>query len=249
MTINLEAHPAASDGYVTVEAAATTDILTLTRTDTSGSAPVRVSAGLLPVPALVVEDNEAALTGPITYTVATATESATITCALDVDSVWITDPKAPIYTLAITAWAEHTRDRTAQTQIHQIIGRADPLPTILPLTLPAGTMRLWCPDAQAAMALEAALARPVVLMLRQPLAGLDMYFVPGRVRSTCTPENLAPRPWTVDVDYQAVGRPGGDMIGARGRTWATVIAEHSTWLRTQIVYRTWADLITGDTDD
>lgn len=195
---------------------------TITRTDANGTAPVRLSPaqdaeGASGSATMTVTDYEAALTGPVSYTVtdgngATATASSTTGAS---PGVWLTlpagsDPAAPAPPPFVQPTMVSQFDSSAESNgtVHKIIGRADPIANPGPLTLGAGSLELWCPDYTAADSVRALLAAGDVAQLRQPtFPGMDVYLVATHVQTRPTALVAGTQSWTVVVQYTQVAAP------------------------------------------
>ena len=198
---------------------------TITRTDTNGTATVRLSpaqdaAGTSGSATMTVTDYEAALTGVVSYTVTdgdggTATATSTATAGA---GVWLTlpansNPGAPTAPPFVQPTMITGYDKSAESNgsLHKIIGRADPIANPGPLTLGDGTVELWCPDYAAAAAVRALLADGDVAQLRQAsFPGLDMYLTATAV--TVTPTTVGAmtsgaQSWTATVTFDEVRAP------------------------------------------
>lgn len=215
----------AGEGYfdtLVVKPAGTWLGTTIVRTDDNGTAVVRKPAGGLDTTGttgsgtMTLTDYEAALTGAVSYTVtdgnggtAVANLSAPATPGLWIDLPTTSNPATPtaprfVQPTMVTGFDEASESNGT---IHKIIGRADPIGNPGPLATRAGTLKVWCADYAAAVALRKLFADGLTGHLRQPsFAGMDMYFIATRVR--IDPEEITQsQRWGASVDYQEVASP------------------------------------------
>lgn len=198
---------------------------TIRRTDANGTSVVvregpggQDATGVTGSGTMTVTDYEHALTGLVSYTVtdgngATATANVASVAPYS-PGVWVSrpaegNPATPTAPPAVqvTSVLEWDEAGDSNGTIHKIINRADPIANPGPLGYRAGTMRLWCSDYAAAEAVRTLLSTGATAMIRQPdHSGMDMYFVPTRVR--IAPEEVTtPQRWGVSVDFQEVVAP------------------------------------------
>lgn len=215
--------------------------LTITRTDANGVGPVRMLPDQGPAAGvLTVRDYEPALTGPTRYDVrdqlGVTTTAATAAGDLTVTAPVLHVPTLPALRVMLTppGLVGYQAERDNAAALHDVIGRADPIVTIGPLGLRAGTLRVITTTHTDARALEALAARGEILMLRQSdHAGLDGYLM---VRSTrVQPDQLVASPagvtgwtWSVDLAFVEVARPSGPLLGSTGWTFGAVAATFAT---------------------
>lgn len=223
------------------------DVVEVWRTDNNGTRLVRTLAGALPSASFVLEDYEAAVSGPLSYTFQHASGwKLAATTALDVPATWLSLPVAPANAVELDMVRTYQDERAGMGTVHEVIGRRDPLAALGALRARAGRLELWCRDWPAAAAVVRLLDRPGVFLLRQPdYAGLDLWFVVTRISRQPHQETTEPRRWALEVEYRETNPQTGPLVGTLGRTWADVLAEYPTWLELQANNDTWADVITG----
>lgn len=245
MSITATATPVPAIGAVRLTVSATADVVELYRTDNNGTRTVRTLAGLLPSAAFVTEDYEAATAGPVSYTVRTAAEAVTVPATAP-GGTWLTVPIAPAHAVELVDVEGYADVRESLATVHDVIARPDPLVTLAPLRTRAGDLTLWFADYPAAAGACRILAKPAVLLLRQPqLAGLDLWFVVRRIATAPRPDVTIPRRWSVVVEYRETQPQTGPLTGTLGRDWGDVLVELPTWLETMNTYSTWAEVMSA----
>lgn len=191
---------------------------TILRTDVNGTdVPVRKDrAGNDTVAgAMTLRDYEAALVGPVWYTVVdgagTSVAVASLTAPAD-QGVWLSLPAtqsqafpSPPSAQAIAMVTDYDEASTTRGTLHEVIGRADPLGNPGPLSTRAGSFTLWCADYAAADAVRTMLKGGDVALLRQPThSSLDLYFLAQRVALACDTDTGR---WFATVTYVEVLAP------------------------------------------
>lgn len=244
----LLATPQPATASVALTLTPTSSVTAILRTDANGIAPVRAQVGQLPaVSPTVLVDNEAALVGPISYTVVGG-GGASASTALDLAEQWLTVPVTPARSERLDAavgLTGYTSTRSSRSTVHEVIDRADPVVSLGPLGLRTGTLEAWCPTLAAARALEVAYDRGEVVQLRQDVPGLDMYHVATGVRATPDAAATEPRRWLLSVDYVEVAWPTGDQLGTLGWSVDDVTATYPTVTAVTQAYATVNDLTIG----
>lgn len=159
--------------------------VTITREDANAGAgrPVRAPlAGSRPLAgAYAVTDAEAALVGPVVYTVTDvtgATATATVTLGLAGARPRVADVRLPSTALELDAITGYESRAAAGSVVHWPAGRTDPVVVTGPgRRTREGRLTVWCPDYATAGALVQLATPTAPLMLRQPdHPGMDMYF-------------------------------------------------------------------------
>lgn len=221
----------------------------LTRTDAAGTRPVRLLEGqALTDGALVVEDSEASMKGPVTYTLLTpAGEAITRSTTLEGSEGYRLHP-VPFPQLAQTAGlvTGYDASRSSATTEHQVIGRPDPVVRLAGLRSRRGTLTLWCDSYESLRDLIGVYERTEVVLLRQPdYAGLDLYHACIEVREG--PYDDGGKRWRLDVTYAEVGYPTGPLLGAQGWTWTDLVGAYPTWTAVVDAFPTWTAAQIGPT--
>lgn len=226
--------------------------MSITRTDTNGTNPVRLKASAAPIAgSLVVTDYEAALSGLIRYDVVDSTSAVTsasttltnaATPAVQIRSVQL--PQISATPALVTAY---TAARPTASTVHQPIDRPDAIVIVGRARLRAGRMTILALDYASALALDGVLSSGHVLMLRQTAQpGMDMPFsVTGPTTVETAERTAAGWRWTVSVDYTEVRVPALPLLGAAGWTYADVLAQRATYSAVRAAYATYAALAAG----
>lgn len=103
---------------------------------------------------------------------------------------------------------DYSASRASATVLHEVIGRADPLPALGPLRTRTGTLEVWCATEATAHAVVALYALGKVVMLHDPdHLPLEMYHVVTDVE--VRPDGPDKARWLVTVDYAEVYSTAG----------------------------------------
>jgi hypothetical protein len=251
--LTLTADPATASVAVQITGAPAGPVR-ITRTDTNGTGTVRQYAGQAPISgSLAVVDYEVALTGTARYDVVDAAAVST-SATIDLGTAFGYDPAttravlAPAQYPALGVWVDlildYTANRTAQTTLHEVVGRSDPVPTMGPLSTRTGTWSLWCRDAASARAVVDAAGLGLVLLLRQCQHDwMDTYFTASSTRTRWA-EVTAPRRWLMDLDYVEVAAPAGDLLTASPLwSYADLADDYATYDAARSAFRNYTDLV------
>lgn len=166
---------------------------------------------------LILTDYEAA-SGAVSYMVQEETDTgAQVSTTLVLDDVWLFVPIIPNFSARVAQVTNYSSSRATNSTVHRVIGRADPLITLGRLGTRTGTLEIWCPDYESARDLEGVFDRGEIVMLRQNVTGLDMYFT-GTVTSAApyAPEGENHTQYRFTVEYTEVLRPVGALQGSLG---------------------------------
>jgi hypothetical protein len=218
---------------------------TFTRTDRNGTAPVRLKAAQSPRRGISVRDYEAALSGPVTYTLKTENTTYTAETALDgtlsqhVTSDVLTHVQRPEKRFIPTLTLGHESSRQSKNTVHEVVGRADPLVVRGPLSTRRGTLEFLALDAAAATRAEALndVAGPLFFRFADGVSR-DLYFEAEAVAVTFDQDR-----WRVRIEYIEVARPKLLLEGGTGLTYGELKARHGVYAEVQERYATYADLI------
>lgn len=244
----LTATPQPATASVALALTPTGTVTQILRADANGIRPVRAQAGQFPTSsATALIDNEAALTGPVSYTVVGG-GGASATTALDVDAEWLTVPVTPARSERVDApvgVSGYASARESQSTVHRVIDRPDPVITLGVLALRTGSMELWCPDIAAARRWEAVYARGEVVLLRQGHAGLDMYHTASRTGIEPQGDPASDLRWRLTIDYIEVAYPAGNQLGTLGWSVDDVTATYPTVAAVTQAFATVNDLTIG----
>lgn len=215
------------------------------RNDENGIAEVRTLAGQLPTTAsgtLILTDYEAAA-GINSYSVVDGGTGASTTATLVLDKPWLMVPVMPNYALKAETITGYDSSREARSTVHTVIGRPDPLVSFGPLGTRSGSLEVWCESLKAARDLETVLTRGEVVMLKQNVAGMDMYFHGSS--SGITPYAAAGEAstrWALTINYTEIVRPIGPLAGALGWDFNALAASYASFDEVAVKFATFDDL-------
>jgi hypothetical protein len=244
---SLTATPDIATASVLLSITKTATVNRIERTDINGTHEVRVPAYTLPSAGtgiLHITDYEAA-DGASTYrvygpgTTALATKTATLTLA----QPWLFVPALPELSVTVPQITTYRAARTSSTILHKVIDRRDPVVNIGKLGLREGQLDLWCPDYLTTRALDAAVDSGEILMLRQEVAGLDMWFTVSDTDVQPISEEGAQTTYLYSVRFHETNRPVDLLKGARGWTYAELANSFNTYAEVTAAYATYADLL------
>lgn len=215
------------------------------RNDENGIAEVRTLAGQLPTGTsgtLILTDYEAAA-GTNTYTVIDSGSGASATATLVLDKPWLMVPVMPNYALQAEAITGYDSSREARSTVHAVIGRADPLVSFGPLGTRTGTLEVWSESLRAARDLETVLTRGEVVMLKQNVTGLDMYFHGSSTGiNPYTVEGESSTRWALTINYTEIVRPLSPLAGALGWDFNALAAAYASFDEVTLKFATFDDL-------
>lgn len=224
--------------------------VSIVRSDRNGLAEVRQHEGSLPVAGdLVVDDWEAALDGPVTWTVtdaAGAASTADLPAGLGVDTPWISHPGRPSLNRPVTVRSDDEPEWAGRATRHDVIGRAVPVYVTQPLGGRSGVLELLAASWDEARAIRDVYTDGVPVLLRQPcLTGADYYHVPDSVRlAPATARRWRDR-WVVTVRYAQVDYPYGAPVGTRGWTYQQTTAASDNYTQSATLFPVYADRTAG----
>lgn len=224
-----------------------TSAFALTRTDANGVNQVRLLEGQeISDGALITEDYEAALTGPITYSLVYANgQRASASTALDVEGTFLAPSVLPQFGISGLFITGYDAARETASTTHAVIGREEPVVRIGAVRSRRGTLTVWASDYAAMRSVLEVYRRGEVVLLRQAEhAGLDLYHVATGVREGAYDAEF--KRWRLDIDFTEVRRPDGPLLGSAGWTWDDVAANFATWDDVTDFFATWNDLQIGD---
>lgn len=99
---------------------------------------------------------------------------------------------------------DYRAPRVSTSQLHQVIGRPDPLVTTGPLALRTGTIELFYPTYADVVAAQRLHEAAVVMLRDTERPEMDMYYSPRTVSLTPDPERTREQRWRLSVDYVEV---------------------------------------------
>lgn len=241
----ITATPDPATGSVLLDIAKTATVARVLRRDVNGTVEVRPMVDQLPSTGagrLLLTDYEAAA-GLNIYTVDDGGAGATATATLTIDEPWLMVPIMPHYARQVETVTDYAAQRETQGTVHQVPGRTDPLVTITPLTLRTGTIEFYARTVAQAQTMEAVFGRGEVVMLKQRVPGLDMYFIASRTAVEPHSAQGEDRTrWRVQATYTEVLRPVGPQSGALGWTYAALAGAYTSYAAAHAAYATYNDL-------
>lgn len=247
--VSLVPRPDIGAMWVRTTTSSTEHVISVYRTDANGTAQVRTFSGLLPsatgAPVNII-DQEAALVGEVSYEVTTNEATYTASASVGTSQPWL----GPVFyqNLATPLRMVYAYDaaRDAQTTVHEIIGRPDPLATIGALNTRQGFVEYWCATHAEARALERIYERRMAMLLRQAdHEGMDLYHLPTGTRiDPLNTEGAATR-WSLRVNYVEVKRPTGDLLGTLGWDYDAVLATYADYTAVMLAFEDYDALEVG----
>jgi hypothetical protein len=219
------------------------------RNDANGVAEVRTLAGQLPTGAsgtLIISDYEASA-GINNYTVIDGSAGASASTTLVLDGPWLMVPVMPNYALQTTAITDYDSDRKSRSTVHEVIGRSDPLVAFGPMGTRTGSLEIFCASMKAARDLETVFTRGEVVMLKQNVEGMDMYFVGSSTGvSPYSVEGEGITRYSLTVDYTEIKRPLAPLAGALGWDFNALAAAYASFDVVAMKFATFDDLTLKD---
>lgn len=237
-------------GTVSLSIAQTASVASIVRSDRNGVAPVRAAAGQLPTPATgttVITDYEASH-GPNAYTIyhADGSVAATTTASLALARPMLLVPIAPNYSEAVDTITNYGAGRESFSTAHRIIGRADPVVVLGKLGTRQGTLEIFTVDLEDAARVVRVFDRGEAVLLKQAVAGLDMFFTAESLDVSPYEVKGEQTRWKLTIAYLEVTRPYGNLAGALGWTLDQLAADYATLDAVLASYATLDDLTLGD---
>lgn len=229
-------------------------LTTLNRTDANGVRTVRMPRNAdLVDGVLSITDYEPALDGLVKYTAVTervglsgTRDIATSSTRLDRTGDVFTQANTP--QLRFDAEMVETYSATNETSavFHDVIGRADPVVSTGVQRLRSGSMRLFFHTYEDAKDAIAVAGRGEPILWRSTAnAGLDMFFIAGRVSSAPYDLDITPRKWYVDVEFREVAAPTTPIDTDAAWNFATSAERNPTFFDSFMEFSTFADLLNG----
>lgn len=252
MALTLTPRPTDAGVRITVTDATT---VAVQRIDSTGVHLVRHAPLASPWPAgTVLLDRECPLIGTATYRALTAAGLVTSTVAI---TLALAAPGTPILTVPVRPSLDARPllvlglepTSTAQTTVHEVIGRADPITSILTLGSRRGPVRVLCADEDAAAAVADLYAVGEVVMLR--VAGRDratLYHVATDVRTLPSYATSRPDGEVHEVEVSAVEvRPPSGVVITSPWTYADLADSTTTTTYAEVLatYATYTALLDG----
>jgi hypothetical protein len=243
----LTATPDVAQASVLLSITKTATVNRIERTDINGTHEVRVPAYTLPsngTGMLYITDYEAA-DGAVTYRVygSGATAVATKTATLQLAQPWLFVPALPELSVTFPQITSYRSTRPTSTILHKVIDRREPVVKMGKLGLREGQLDIWCPDYLTTRALDAAVDSGEILMLRQEVPGLDMWFTVSDTDVQPVSEEGAQTTYLYSIRFQETARPVDQLKGARGWTYAELAESFGTYAEVAAAYATYGDLL------
>lgn len=130
---------------------------------------------------------------------------------------------------------------------HPVLGRNDPFVTVHPALYPSGLLRLSAPTPTVRGNLIDLLTRGEPLSLRTtcPDRVSSMVFLMLSWSDPFTRTGRKGGPAYLEIDFQQVTEAPGILPPAPDRTYATILAEHTSYADVAASYATYRDLLDG----
>ncbi len=218
-------------------------LVSLERVDANGFHPVRTEGNWTPFGTTVLDDHEAALTGPISYLLTTTTETLEIAVAAAPELLpsihAVTDPVQRYTAQSITTWAEQT---DWATSISPIIDAEYPRAVLGPRQARALTLAVVCESYASAAALRSTLSGQTTYMARQQEhQGMDAYFTPLSARILPMVIAAEATTWAVEITAQELAWPTGSLRSLLGRSYGDDLNDAPTYRASMIARPTYAN--------
>lgn len=239
MSLDITASPDPVTGTVALSLEASTNVVTLTRSDTNGTRPVRLPAGALPASGtLTLKDFEPALAGQVQYRAYTATEEASAWVTLGAQLPRFVMPSIPLYSVEVDTVHAYTATRSARATVHDVVGRRDPIVVQGVMGTRRGVLGVVCDSYNDVMRVETIMKRGQTVFYRQSEhAGTDMYFSPLEVSTA-----PASGKWEVTVNYVELDYPTGPVQSDPAWTFQKLASTATTFAGVATDYTDFASL-------
>ncbi|WP_406501968.1 hypothetical protein OHA04_37680 [Streptomyces sp. NBC_01590] len=205
---------------------------------------------------MVVEDYEAPLAVPISYTielidattgaVETRTSPVATVPHTDINEVWLKDPANPQRNLKVVVKSHAGWSRPIEQTAYRVAGRRNTVVLSDVRGGLEGDLVVWTRSDEERAGLHW-LLDPGHVLLWQAIPGMgvsDMYVTVAQATEDRTP-GAATEPWRewtlplTEVDMPtAIG-----VNGSAGRTWQDILSEFSTWQQVRDAFATWEDVL------
>lgn len=249
MSTTLTATPQPLIGSVKLvaETTAPATVTAIYRLDALGQTPIRTIAGLLPASRAVLEDYEAPFGEQITYTILTSNnQSASAAVTLATSDTVLGIPQTPARRVVIPIITGLAAARDQPGGADQIIGRPEPLITILPLGARTGQITMIAPTYAQARQIEALYATGYTLLLRQPAhVGISLYHLATNVATRAITVAGKPAYWEINVSYAEQARPAGALVGTLGWDYSGLASSRPDYYAVQNRYPDLAAIAEG----
>lgn len=165
---------------------------------------------------------------------------------LTVEQPWLMVPIAPNYSEQAKSITDYSAGRASNNTVHRIIGRSDPIVVLGRLGSRTGTLEIFTESVAAANNLVRVFDRGEVVMLKQPVDGIDMYFSADDLEvSPYSVEGAEETRYKFTVRYTEVKRPTGNLAGALGWNFDALAAAYPSFTAILADYATFDELTVG----
>lgn len=207
------------------------------RHDANGVQPVRFPSGTFPTSrAVQVDDWEASLRGPVTYSAG----GASARVELEGTGPWLTPPVAPSASVRLVSVNGYDAARTS-TSSATLLANGGTVVKLGTLGRREGTFAVLCADHSVAAHVEDLLARYPQQLLRVPEhESLDLYFLCTGTKTTVDPETGL---WELTVEYTETAIPAA---GLPTWTYGALAAAYSSLGDASAAYSSLAALAVND---
>ncbi|AOY71026.1 hypothetical protein ARZXY2_1473 [Arthrobacter sp. ZXY-2] len=165
---------------------------------------------------------------------------------LQLTKPWLMVPIAPNFSETAESITDYSSGRASNSTVHRIIGRADPIVVQGKLGTRTGTLEIWTDSVASANKLARVFDRGEVVMLKQPVDGIDMYFTADDLEvSPYSVEGAAETRYRFRVAFTEVKRPTGNLSGALGWNFDELAATYGSFSAILADYQTFDDLTIG----
>lgn len=242
--LNVEAIPMPDILAVRLRCDSDTMVRRIERETDTGWVPIRTIAGTLPQVTIVVEDYECPLNTPVRYKVQADNNPAKfITVKVDTSKICLSLPHMPKISVVLPTFSDYSESRKMPGSTDLIIGRTDPLVTILPLQKRQGALKFTFDDYSDAVTVQNLYAQGYPLLLRQPCnPGLDLYHTAESTSITPRFEQGV-RLWELSVSYVEQNIPSGDLIGTLGWDYLALANRHPDYVDMESSYKDYGYLL------
>jgi hypothetical protein len=239
----MTATPAPATGSVQLRLTGSGTITRIDRADANGTTAVRTLPGVLPWTYagadLIIDDYEAAH-GLAAYS---ADAGVAASCTLLLDTPWLFTPLQPAYSAKVSTITGYSAKRAGRSSIFEPLGRPDTVVITRAMGQRAGSLTAYAGAYADAAAMLDACDRGEVLMLRQAEhAGMDMYFVAKDAGIDVLHIEGGKSLFGINLEYQEVARPAGDLAGALGWTFAGLALSAPDFVTLTRRYATFEDM-------
>lgn len=246
LVLNVETIPDSKDLCIRIRADSDNLIRRVLRQTGKGWTPVRMRPESLPTKTLVIEDFECPLGRTVTYQVQADNNPAVFKhTKVKTRRVVLSLPHMPAMSAIIPIFSDYTSTRKMPGATDLIIGRTDPLVTILPLQKRQGTLTYVFDNYLDASRVEEIYAQGYPLLLRQPChEGLDLY----HTAESTTPSHEANNGvnlWKLTINYVEQNIPGGYLVGAVNWDYKALAEKHVDFTDMESSYSDYGNMLMG----